>query len=156
MKAAKPDVAEPQPMGHRADTSAGAAYTERKRSDRPAMLYAYNIHASAWLACAAPVSMKVDRSDRNLTGSSPRRQTIRLRLNSARLEHRLFTSLCTPATTPRCSSPASHAQSTRVFLRHLHPDHPCGCEWKDTWRMVWAQTVRCQVAEKSRGRVIPV
>jgi hypothetical protein len=25
-----------------------------------------------------------------------------------------------------------------VFLRHPHPDHPCGCEWEDTWRMVWA------------------
>ncbi|MFJ9634745.1 hypothetical protein ACIRU8_44360 [Streptomyces sp. NPDC101175] len=25
-----------------------------------------------------------------------------------------------------------------VFLRHPHPDHACGCEWDDTWRMVWA------------------
>jgi hypothetical protein len=25
-----------------------------------------------------------------------------------------------------------------VFLRHPHPDHPCGCEWEDTWRVVWA------------------
>ncbi|MEU4800217.1 hypothetical protein [Streptomyces sp. NPDC023327] len=25
-----------------------------------------------------------------------------------------------------------------VFLRHPHPDHGCGCEWDDTWRMVWA------------------
>ncbi|MDX2521653.1 hypothetical protein PV355_42110 [Streptomyces stelliscabiei] len=25
-----------------------------------------------------------------------------------------------------------------VFLRHPHQDHPCGCEWEDTWRMVWA------------------
>lgn len=25
-----------------------------------------------------------------------------------------------------------------VFLRHPHPDHPCGCEWEDTWRLVWA------------------
>lgn len=24
-----------------------------------------------------------------------------------------------------------------VFLRHPHPDHPCGCEWEDTWRLVW-------------------
>ncbi|KIE24757.1 hypothetical protein LK08_23070 [Streptomyces sp. MUSC 125] len=24
-----------------------------------------------------------------------------------------------------------------VFLRHPHPDHPCGCEWEDTWRVVW-------------------
>ncbi|MFE4578544.1 hypothetical protein [Streptomyces chartreusis] len=24
-----------------------------------------------------------------------------------------------------------------VFLRHPHPDHPCGCEWDDSWRMVW-------------------
>ncbi|MFJ9551782.1 hypothetical protein [Streptomyces erythrochromogenes] len=24
-----------------------------------------------------------------------------------------------------------------VFLRHPHPDHGCGCEWDDTWRMVW-------------------
>jgi hypothetical protein len=24
-----------------------------------------------------------------------------------------------------------------VFLRHKHPDHPCGCEWEDTWRMVY-------------------
>ncbi|MFI1568382.1 hypothetical protein ACH4ZX_36090 [Streptomyces sp. NPDC020490] len=25
-----------------------------------------------------------------------------------------------------------------VFLRHPHQDHGCGCEWDDTWRMVWA------------------
>ncbi|MFB7745404.1 hypothetical protein [Streptomyces sp. NPDC056132] len=25
-----------------------------------------------------------------------------------------------------------------VFLRHPHPDHGCGCEWDDTWRMIWA------------------
>jgi hypothetical protein len=25
-----------------------------------------------------------------------------------------------------------------VFLKHPHPDHPCGCEWEDTWRVVWA------------------
>ncbi|MEU5583011.1 hypothetical protein ABZ791_36055 [Streptomyces huasconensis] len=25
-----------------------------------------------------------------------------------------------------------------VFLRHPHPDHPCGCEWDGTWRLVWA------------------
>ena len=25
-----------------------------------------------------------------------------------------------------------------VFLRHPHPDHPCGCEWEGTWRMIWA------------------
>ncbi len=27
-----------------------------------------------------------------------------------------------------------------VFLRHPHPhpDHGCGCEWDETWRMVWA------------------
>ncbi|WP_234327945.1 hypothetical protein [Streptomyces sp. NRRL F-2664] len=25
-----------------------------------------------------------------------------------------------------------------VFLRHPHPDYGCGCEWDDTWRMVWA------------------
>ncbi|MDX3132199.1 hypothetical protein PV367_20920 [Streptomyces europaeiscabiei] len=25
-----------------------------------------------------------------------------------------------------------------VFLQHPHPDHPCGCEWDDTWRLVWA------------------
>lgn len=25
-----------------------------------------------------------------------------------------------------------------VFLRHPHPDHGCGCEWDDTWRLVWA------------------
>ncbi|WP_247698278.1 hypothetical protein [Streptomyces sp. RK75] len=25
-----------------------------------------------------------------------------------------------------------------VFLRHPHPDYECGCEWDDTWRMVWA------------------
>ncbi|WJV51800.1 hypothetical protein [Streptomyces flavofungini] len=25
-----------------------------------------------------------------------------------------------------------------VFLKHPHPDHPCGCEWDGTWRMVWA------------------
>lgn len=25
-----------------------------------------------------------------------------------------------------------------VFLRHPHPDHVCGCEWEDTWRLFWA------------------
>ncbi|MFE4258245.1 hypothetical protein [Streptomyces sp. NPDC056883] len=25
-----------------------------------------------------------------------------------------------------------------VFLRHPHPEHGCGCEWDDTWRMIWA------------------
>ncbi|MFF3488712.1 hypothetical protein ACFYXC_36395 [Streptomyces sp. NPDC002701] len=25
-----------------------------------------------------------------------------------------------------------------VFLRHPRPDHGCGCERDDTWRMVWA------------------
>ncbi|MEU6353177.1 hypothetical protein ABZ896_28275 [Streptomyces sp. NPDC047072] len=25
-----------------------------------------------------------------------------------------------------------------VFLRHPHPDHPCGCEWEDTWRLIWS------------------
>ncbi|WP_331722799.1 hypothetical protein OG848_47495 (plasmid) [Streptomyces canus] len=25
-----------------------------------------------------------------------------------------------------------------VFLRHPHPDHPCGCEREDTWRLAWA------------------
>ncbi|MGW7673917.1 hypothetical protein ACWGJX_43685 [Streptomyces sp. NPDC054775] len=25
-----------------------------------------------------------------------------------------------------------------VFLRHPHPDRPCGCEWDQSWRMVWA------------------
>jgi hypothetical protein len=25
-----------------------------------------------------------------------------------------------------------------VFLRHPHPDHPCDCEWENTWRLVWA------------------
>ncbi|GAA1923880.1 hypothetical protein [Streptantibioticus ferralitis] len=25
-----------------------------------------------------------------------------------------------------------------VVLYHPHPDHPCGCEWDDTWRLVWA------------------
>lgn len=25
-----------------------------------------------------------------------------------------------------------------VFVRHPHPDYECGCEWDDTWRMVWA------------------
>ncbi|MEW2068283.1 hypothetical protein [Streptomyces sp. NPDC007346] len=29
-------------------------------------------------------------------------------------------------------------QTWGVFLRHPHPDHSCGCEWDDTWRMVWA------------------
>ncbi|MGW0836551.1 hypothetical protein [Streptomyces prunicolor] len=24
-----------------------------------------------------------------------------------------------------------------VFLRHPHPDHPCGCEWEGAWRVVW-------------------
>ncbi|MGW2689503.1 hypothetical protein ACWC6I_40880 [Streptomyces sp. NPDC001414] len=27
-----------------------------------------------------------------------------------------------------------------VFLRHPHPDHACGSEWDDTWRMVWASS----------------
>ncbi|MFH8993115.1 hypothetical protein [Streptomyces sp. NPDC017940] len=25
-----------------------------------------------------------------------------------------------------------------VFLRHPHPDYPCGCAWDDTWRVAWA------------------
>ncbi|MFZ3562847.1 hypothetical protein ACOKM5_43730 [Streptomyces sp. BH097] len=25
-----------------------------------------------------------------------------------------------------------------VFLRHPHPEHPCGCERDGDWRMVWA------------------
>ncbi|MET7780420.1 hypothetical protein ABZU94_34740 [Streptomyces mirabilis] len=25
-----------------------------------------------------------------------------------------------------------------VFLRHPHPDFPCGCEWEGSWRTVWA------------------
>lgn len=25
-----------------------------------------------------------------------------------------------------------------VCLRHPHPDHGCGCEWDETWRMGWA------------------
>ncbi|MGW0335493.1 hypothetical protein ACWD0J_27085 [Streptomyces sp. NPDC003011] len=25
-----------------------------------------------------------------------------------------------------------------VFIRHPHPDHPCGCEWEGTWRLVYA------------------
>ncbi|MFJ3762541.1 hypothetical protein [Streptomyces sp. NPDC090080] len=25
-----------------------------------------------------------------------------------------------------------------VFLRHPHLEYGCGCEWDDTWRMVWA------------------
>ncbi|MFI8164092.1 hypothetical protein ACIF6I_33420 [Streptomyces microflavus] len=29
-------------------------------------------------------------------------------------------------------------QTWGVFLRHPHPDHSCGYEWDDTWRMVWA------------------
>lgn len=24
-----------------------------------------------------------------------------------------------------------------VFLRHSHPDDPCGCEWEGSWRTVW-------------------
>lgn len=27
-----------------------------------------------------------------------------------------------------------------VFSRHPHPGHACGCEWDDTWRMVWASS----------------
>ncbi|MFB6977742.1 hypothetical protein [Streptomyces scopuliridis] len=23
-----------------------------------------------------------------------------------------------------------------VFIRHPHPDHPCGCEWEGQWRVV--------------------
>ncbi|MFJ9675289.1 hypothetical protein ACIRP5_31415 [Streptomyces sp. NPDC101221] len=34
---------------------------------------------------------------------------------------------------------AVHTHS--VFLRHPHPDHSCGCEWDDTWRMVWAPAI---------------
>ena len=25
-----------------------------------------------------------------------------------------------------------------VFIRHPHPDHPCGCEWDGQWRLVYA------------------
>lgn len=25
-----------------------------------------------------------------------------------------------------------------VYLRHPHPDHPCGCEWENTWRLIYA------------------
>ncbi|WP_328765373.1 MULTISPECIES: hypothetical protein [unclassified Streptomyces] len=25
-----------------------------------------------------------------------------------------------------------------VILSHPHPDHPCGCEWENTWRLVYA------------------
>ncbi|GGN45374.1 hypothetical protein [Streptomyces fuscichromogenes] len=25
-----------------------------------------------------------------------------------------------------------------VLLLHPHPDHPCGCEWEGSWRMIWA------------------
>ncbi|MEU5476769.1 hypothetical protein [Streptomyces mirabilis] len=25
-----------------------------------------------------------------------------------------------------------------VFIRHPHPDHPCGCEWDGTWRLAYA------------------
>ncbi|SCF66586.1 MULTISPECIES: hypothetical protein [unclassified Streptomyces] len=25
-----------------------------------------------------------------------------------------------------------------VILRHPHPDYPCGCEWDDTWRLIYA------------------
>ncbi|MFH8753316.1 hypothetical protein ACH4GK_37415 [Streptomyces rimosus] len=32
---------------------------------------------------------------------------------------------------------AVHAHG--VFLRHPHPDHACGCEWDETWRLVWTQ-----------------
>lgn len=24
-----------------------------------------------------------------------------------------------------------------VFIRHPHPDHPCGCEWDGQWRVVY-------------------
>ncbi|GAA3032701.1 hypothetical protein FHS39_002527 [Streptomyces olivoverticillatus] len=24
-----------------------------------------------------------------------------------------------------------------VFIRHPHPDHPCGCEWDGQWRLVY-------------------
>jgi hypothetical protein len=38
-----------------------------------------------------------------------------------------------PATASRTLPPIEqHA----VFIRHPHPDRPCGCEWDDTWRMV--------------------
>jgi hypothetical protein len=26
-----------------------------------------------------------------------------------------------------------------VFIRHPHPDHPCGCEWEGTWRLVYVE-----------------
>jgi hypothetical protein len=25
-----------------------------------------------------------------------------------------------------------------ILQHHKHPDHPCGCEWDDTWRLVYA------------------
>lgn len=25
-----------------------------------------------------------------------------------------------------------------VILSHPHPDHPCGCEWENTWRLIYA------------------
>jgi hypothetical protein len=29
-------------------------------------------------------------------------------------------------------------QAHAVYLHHPHPDHPCGCEWDDTWRLIYA------------------
>ncbi|MGP3777068.1 hypothetical protein ACTWJ8_40170 (plasmid) [Streptomyces sp. SDT5-1] len=38
----------------------------------------------------------------------------------------------------RIARPARAVHAHGVFLRHPHPDHPCGCEWDDSWRMVYA------------------
>ncbi|WP_327411398.1 hypothetical protein OG458_42680 (plasmid) [Streptomyces sp. NBC_01281] len=38
---------------------------------------------------------------------------------------------------------AVHAHG--AFLYHPHPDHPCSCEWDDTWRMAWAPDYEADV-----------
>ncbi|MFE4177170.1 hypothetical protein ACFRR7_34905 [Streptomyces sp. NPDC056909] len=51
-----------------------------------------------------------------------------------------------------------------VILRHPHPDHPCGCEWDDTWRLIYAPpdepgaiavTVMRHPAARSTATAIP-
>jgi len=52
-----------------------------------------------------------------------------------------------------------------VLLRHPHPDHPCGCEWEKTWRLIYAPptepgaipiTVMRHPAALSTAAAIPV
>ncbi|WP_086796501.1 hypothetical protein [Streptomyces caniscabiei] len=51
-----------------------------------------------------------------------------------------------------------------VILRHPHPEHPCGCEWENTWRLIYAPatepgaipiTVMRHPAARSTASAIP-